>query len=410
MRVLILSQYFWPESFRINEIAQALSAKGVFVEVLTGKPNYPAGKIFEGYRAFGCSQDIEQSLLVHRVPLLPRGKGALGLFLNYLSFILFGILFAPWLLRRKKFDAIFVFAPSPILQAIPAIWLSRLKKTPVLLWVQDLWPESLSATGYVTNQRVLRMVGSVVGWIYRNVDLILAQSRNFIPRIRQNSGSTEISYLPNPFLETEQTDKQHTYSCPDLECEFPILFAGNIGTAQAVETILEAADFLKERPEIRIVMMGAGSKRDWMMEEAKKRGLTNIVFPGSFPVETMPVLMTKAAALLVTLADAEIYNLTIPSKIQAYLAAGRPIIACLNGAGAEVIEEAKAGMTCAAEDATALAERIKTLHSLPLQKRVKLGENGRRFYEEQFSQEKLVNDLMEHFSRVIQKHGKGQSS
>ena len=149
MRVLIVSQYFWPEGFRINDIAKTLAEKGVEVEVLTGKPNYPGGDIFAGYRSWGCRRETQHGIDIHRVPLLARGRGGWRLALHYLSFVLSGLLFAPWLLRGKRFDVIFVYAPSPILQAIPAIFLGRLKVCPVVVWVQDLWPESLSATGYV---------------------------------------------------------------------------------------------------------------------------------------------------------------------------------------------------------------------------------------------------------------------
>lgn len=394
MRVLVFSQYFWPESFRINELVTALNAKGVKVEVLTGKPNYPAGKVFTGYRAWGCTRESFQGVPLYRVPLMPRGRGALRLALNYLSFILSGIVFAPWLLRSRRFDAIFVFAPSPILQAIPAIWLGWLKKCPVLLWVQDLWPESLSATGHVTHPQALRAVEHVVRWIYRKVDLLLVQSRAFMPRVQVLAADTPVVYYPNSFLEDEPGVALPDVNCPGFDCSFPVLFAGNLGTAQAVDVVLEAATLLGDEPDIRFVMVGDGSRRDWMMQQAAARGLGNLVFPGRFPVEAMPVLMGRAAALLVTLADTEIFRLTIPSKVQAYMAAGRPIVACLNGAGAEVVDEAGAGVTVPAEDGAALARAIRALHAQPEAVRTAMGARGRRYYEEHFSHEKLVDELI----------------
>lgn len=394
MRVLVLSQYFWPESFRINELVTALNAKGVEVEVLTGKPNYPAGTVFARYRAWGCTRESFQGVPLHRVPLMPRGRGALRLALNYLSFILSGLVFAPWLLRRRRFDAIFVFAPSPILQAIPAIWLGWLKKCPVLLWVQDLWPESLSATGHVAHPGALKAVEHVVRWIYRKVDLLLVQSRAFMPRVQALAADTPVVYYPNSFLEDEPGAVRPDVDCPGFDCGFPVLFAGNLGTAQAVDVVLEAATLLGDVPDIRFVMVGDGSRRDWMMQQAAARGLGNLVFPGCFPVEVMPVLMGRAAALLVTLADTEIFRLTIPSKVQAYMAAGRPIVACLNGAGAEVVDEAGAGVTVPAEDGVALACAIRALHAQPEAARAAIGARGRRFYEEHFSHEKLVDELI----------------
>lgn len=404
MRVLVFSQYFWPESFRINELVTALNANGVEVEVLTGKPNYPAGTIFAGYSAWGCSRESFQGVPLHRVPLMPRGRGGLRLALNYLSFVLSGLVFAPWLLRGRHFDAIFVFAPSPIIQAIPAIWLGWLKKCPVLLWVQDLWPESLSATGHVTHPLGLKAVEHVVRWIYRKVDLLLVQSRAFMPRVQVLAADTPVVYYPNSFLEDEPGVPRPDVDCPGFDCAFPILFAGNLGTAQAVDVVLEAATLLSDEPDIRFVMVGDGSRRDWMMQQAAARGLGNLVFPGRFPVEAMPVLMERAAALLVTLADTEIFSLTIPSKVQAYMVAGRPIVACLNGAGAEVVDEAGAGVSVPAEDGAALARAIRALHAQPEAARAAMGARGRRYYEEHFSHEKLVDELIARLDQCAQRY------
>jgi glycosyltransferase involved in cell wall biosynthesis len=407
MRILVLSQYFWPESFRINELVTALHAKGIEVEVLTGQPNYPSGLVFKGYWAWRCVRESLLGVTVHRVPLIPRGTSVFRLTLNYLSFILFASLIGPWLLRGRHFDAIFVFAPSPIIQAIPGIWLGRLKKCPTLLWIQDLWPESLSATGYVTQPVLLKAAERVVKWIYQKVDLLLVQSRAFIPKVRTLAGSTPIVYYPNSFIDEGSGGASQTITCPDLNSDFPLVFAGNIGSAQAVEVVLEAATLLRSVEGIRFVMVGDGSRRNWLMQQAVDRGLKNIFFPGRYPVEAMPALMAKAGALLVTLSDTEIFRLTIPSKIQAYLAAGRPIIACLNGAGADIVEEAGAGLAVPAEDALALAEAVKTLYKMSESERFDMGARGRRYYEAHFSHDKLVDELIDHFEQAMRNQQKG---
>jgi len=404
MRLLVVSQYFYPENFRINEIVWELKNRGIAVEVLTGKPNYPSGVVFGGYQSWGFTKDSLNGVRIYRVPLMPRGKGGVRLALNYLSFILFAFVFGPWLLRHRRFDAIFVFAPSPILQAIPAISLGWLKNCPVLLWVQDLWPESLSATGHVKHPSVLKMVEHVVKWIYRHVDLLLVQSRAFIPKVRALAGTTPIVYYPNSFIENTPGEMHHKIDCPGFDCDFPMLFAGNIGSAQSVEVVLEAATILRDVEGIRFVMVGDGSRRDWMMQQALDRGLKNLVFPGRFPIESMPTLLSKAAALLVTLADTEIFRLTIPSKVQAYLAAGRPIIACLNGAGAEIVKDANAGVTVPAEDASALAQAVKGLYAMPTHERLEMGARGRKYYEEHFSHKKLVDELIVHLDQVVRLH------
>ena len=404
MRLLVISQYFWPESFRINEVVGTLCAKGVEVEVLTGKPNYPEGKVFGGYRAWGCVQETFQGLPLYRVPLFPRGKGAAGLAINYLSFVLSATIIGPRLLRGKQFDAILVFAPSPILQAIPAVWMGRLKKCPVLLWVQDLWPESLSAKGHVTHHGILIAVEYVVRWIYRRVDLLLVQSKAFIPKVRVLAGTIPVVYHPNSFVDYAAAEMQPVVDCSALDCNFPVLFAGNIGSAQAVEVVLEAATILRDIEDIRFVMVGDGSRREWLQLQATERGLNNLVFTGRYPVEAMPSFMKKAEALLVTLADTEIFRLTIPSKVQAYLAAGRPIVACLNGAGAEIVQEAGAGVAVPAEDAFALAQAVMALYTMPERDRLEMGARGRRYYEEHFSHNKLVDELIGHLDQAVRRH------
>lgn len=402
MRVLIVSQYFWPEEFPINEVAGTLAEKGVAVEVLTGQPNYPRGEAFPGYRAWACRRETYRGIPINRIPLLTRGQKAWRLAGNYLSFALSGLLVAPWMLRGKKYDVIFVYAPSPILQAIPAIFLGWLKDCPVVLWVQDLWPESLAATGYVRNRRILGLVERMVRYIYRHVDLLLVQSEGFIAPVEALASCTEVRYYPNSV--------DAGFSGPAISAVpevaglgqgFSVMFAGNIGSAQAVEVIVEAATLLKgHATDIHFVVLGEGSRREWMLREAERRGLTNLHLPGRFPVETMPGLMRKASALLVTLADREIFRATIPSKVQAYLAAGRPILACLNGEGAKLVDAAGAGLTIPAEDAPGLAAAILQLYRMAPREREVMGLRGRAYCQQHFAHEILIEQLSEHLRSV----------
>lgn len=397
MKLLIVSQYFWPESFRINDVAQTLSAKGIEVEVLTGKPNYPGGDVFTGYRAWGCSREIHHGININRIPLLARGSGGWRLALNYLSFVVSGLLFAPWMLRRKKFDVIFIYAPSPILQAIPALFLGKIKGCPVVLWVQDMWPESLSATGHVKNRIVLKLVEQAVRFIYRHTDLLLVQSRAFEEPIRALASGTPIAYYPNSVDEAFAVPARGEIPSVDgFGAGFSVLFAGNVGVAQAVEVIVEAAFLLRGNADIHFVILGEGSRWQWMKQEAQRRGLSNLHLPGRFPVETMPGFMQKASALLVTLADQEIFKATIPSKVQTYLAAGRPILACLNGEGADLVTEAGAGLAVPAEDAHALAEAVLRLYRMPKQEQDAMGERGRLYCAQHFSHNSLVDQLIVH--------------
>lgn len=404
MRVLVVSQYFWPESFRINDVAKTLLEKGIEVEVLTGKPNYPKGEIYSGYRVWGCQQEQFYKAILHRIPLVPRGKNSrLLLATNYLSFIFFGLFCGPWLLRGRRYDVIFVFGMSPILQAIPALFIGWLKGVPVVIWVQDLWPESLSATGYVRNGTVLKLVERVVRFIYRHTDLLLVQSRAFEAPVRALASDTPIAYYPNSVDDTfAMPATEVTPAVAGLDVGFSVMFAGNIGAAQAVGVMVEAASLLREQADIHFVVLGDGSSREWMLKEIRLRGLNNLHLPGRFPVETMPGFMQKASALLVTLADRPIFAATVPNKVQAYLAAGRPIIACLNGEGARLVVDAGAGLATPAEDAQALADTILRLYRLSSGEREKMGENGRRYYQEHFDHDHLVDELIGHLQAVSQ--------
>ncbi len=262
MRILIVTQYFWPESFRINDLALGLLERGHQVTVLTGIPNYPGGELFDGYGFFNTSEDY-CGVRIRRVPLIPRGRGgSFRLILNYLSFALTATVVGP-LLCREAYDRIFVFEPSPVTVGIPAVFLKKLKKAPMLFWVQDLWPESLIATGAVRSKAIVSLVGHIVKFIYRHCDLILIQAKAFCGPVAQQGGSEEkIRYFPNA--------AENLYGSPIFSAELPplpegfrILFAGNIGAAQDFETIIAAAENVKDPPDIKWIIIGDGRMRAW---------------------------------------------------------------------------------------------------------------------------------------------------
>ena len=402
MRLLVVSQYFWPESFRINELVQTLVRRGVEVNVLTGKPNYPEGKVFPGYRALGSMRETWNGANVYRVPLIPRGyRSGIRLFLNYLSFVVSAATLGPWMLRRVPCDAIFVYAPSPLLKALPALLIGWLKRVPVVVYVQDLWPESIEATGYVRNRVAIRMVESLVRFIYRHADLILVSSRSFIASVQRFSPTAQVVYYPNSvdsvFCDPEYGSK---HDVPALRSGFTVVFAGNVGAAQAVHVITKAAALLKKYPDIRIVVLGSGSELDWMRTQIAEHKLHNLILAGRFPVDAMPNLLAQASVLLVTLADREIFAATVPNKIQAYMAVGRPIIAAMNGEGARLVQEANAGLAVPAENAIALADGIVSLHEMPQSELEKLGANARSYYRRHFDHETLVTELQSHLARI----------
>lgn len=396
LRILIVSQYFWPENFRVNDLADSLQAQGHAVTVLTGQPNYPAGRFTPGYGWLGPWQEIRDKLTILRCPLLPRGRGGkLRLMLNYLSFALSACLLAP-LRCRGRFDAIFVYAPSPITAALPAILLRALGRGPVLLWILDLWPESISAAAGVRQAWLLNAVRRLVRFIYERCDSILVQSRAFVPRV-QSFGipATKIRYFPSwaeaLFASPPASGAQ---TSPELPAGFRVLFAGNIGAAQDFPGILQAADLLKQYRDIQWVIVGGGRMADWVRGEIAARGLAGQVhLIGTFPVESMPYFYAQADCLLVTLKREPIFALTIPGKLQSYLASGRPIAAMLDGEGAAIVTEAGAGLACPAENPRALADNILALYRMTETDRAGMGKAGHEYYKLHFERDQLMSQF-----------------
>ena len=402
MRVLIVSQYFWPESFLINEVAASLLRAGCEVSVLTGQPNYPGGNLFPGYRMLSVRRETYQGCSVVRVPLAPRGRGgALRLAANYLSFVVAASVLGPWLFRRQTFDVVFVYGISPILQVIPALAMRGTRGGVVVPWVQDLWPESLEVTGFVRNRRLLAMVSRVVRWLYRRSDLLLVQSPGFVPLVSAMSFGVPVIYHPNPAQAPVTDGDGQPEGRLTLAAGFNVVFAGNLGTVQALDTVLSAAELLRDVADLRFVLIGSGSQGQWIANEIARLGLTNVQMAGRYPPEDMPGIFAQASALLVSLARSPIMEQTIPSKLQAYLAAGRPIIASLDGEGARVAQESGAGISCPAEDARSLADAVLQLQSRPAHNLREMGDAGRRYYHQHFDPAVLTSRLIRHFDDAL---------
>lgn len=404
MRLLVVSQYFWPENFRINDLVADMTTRGHEVTVLTGQPNYPAGRFFPGYGWGRVRTENYQGARVIRVLLVPRGAaGAIRLALNYLSFAVFGA-FGAWLRLRGKFDAIFVFEVSPITVGIPAIVASRRFNAPILFWVLDLWPESLTAAGGVCSPRVLRAVDHLVRWIYRNCARVLVQSRAFIPEIaRHGMPPSGILYFPSwgePLFQPLQ--QANATLLPPLPEGFKILFAGNIGEAQDLPAVLKAAELLRERTDIQWLIVGDGRMAAWAKAEVRRRGLSQVHFLGRHPLESMPHFYAAADALLLPLKREPIFALTIPGKLQSYLACARPILAMLDGEGARIVQESGAGLTCPAGDAEGLASQVLQLAAMPDAERRAMGQNGRQYYETNFDRTRLFDQLETWLEHAIQ--------
>lgn len=399
MRLLIVSQYFWPENFRVNDLANEFVHRGHDVTVLTGFPNYPNGKVFKEFLSDSAAFSFFKNVRIARVPLIPRGKGSIRLLLNYLSFAISACIFGPWRLRGQKFDVVLTCQLSPVTVGLPGALLAWIKGAPMAMWVLDLWPDTLKAIGIVKAPWVLAAVSKLTSFIYKRCDLILAQSKGFIPKIENLAGlDIPVVYFPswaeNVF---NKGDVIPAPEVPDQDGSFSVMFAGNIGEAQDFECILSAAMLLKSYGYIRWLIVGDGRMSDWVAAQVALRGLDNHVFLlGRYPLERMPDFYARADVMLVTLADQEIFAMTIPGKVQSYLAAGMPVIAALNGEGAAVIRLAKAGFTCPAGDSVELAALVRKMSQLPESERQAMGRNGLKFSQHEFDR-KMIVDLAEKY-------------
>ncbi len=396
MRLLIVTQYFWPENFRVNDLASDLIERGHKVTVLTGVPNYPEGKIFKDFSASPKNYSYYKGVEIARVPIVARGVGNFRLLLNYISYALSASIFGLWKIRGKEFDAIFVYEPSPITVGFPAIAIKYLKKAPLVFWVLDLWPDTLKAVGVVKSNWLLKVVGLAVAYIYKRCDLILAQSKSFIPQIKKyTSSKTPIKYFPS-WPDLILTTKSN-FKAPEIKNSdrfFNIIFAGNIGEAQDFESILLAANILKENQRVRWYIFGNGRRSKWLEEQVNLLGLEKVFFMmGAYPIERMPSFFSHANALLVSLRDRPIFSMTIPAKVQAYLASGKPIIAMLNGEGARVLLQSKAALVVRSGDYKSLAQAVVEMSRMDSNFLIEMGKNGPAFCDREFNRETLISKL-----------------
>ncbi|MBB1149746.1 glycosyltransferase family 4 protein [Myroides sp. NP-2] len=394
MRILILSQYFWPENFKINDIALGLKEKGHEVIILTGLPNYPDGNLFSGYKNCGFVE-YWNDIKVYRSRLLPRGNGgAIRLFLNYFSFAFFASfkIFSV----KEKIDSVLVFEPSPITVGIPAVFYKVFKKVPYAFWVQDLWPASLTAAGGIKNKLLLGIFNSLTKKIYKYSSILLVQSRTFTDYIiDQGVSKDKIVYVPNTtedFYKCIDKSNKYSYLLPQ---GYKIMFAGNIGEAQSLDTFLNAMKIVIDNGILfNWIILGDGRYLETLKNNTKSLGLEPYVhFLGKYAAEEMPEFFSNADALYVSLKKDYIFSLTIPSKVQSYLACGKPIIASLDGEGAKVIEESKSGFVSDSENVVELSIIIEKVLRLTDIEKEECSKNALNYYNKEFKRETVLSKI-----------------
>lgn len=402
MRVLVVTQYIYPENFKSSDLAFELAKRGHQVDVLTGIPNYPEGVYFKGYGLFRRRIECKDGVSFYRCLQTPRGRSAsgLGLACNYLSFVLFATLwvlfFFAW---KKRYDAIITHEPSPITQLIPAIILGKLRNVPVYSWIMDIWPDSVSSS---VSPRAYKKIESILTklteWTYKGSDKILVTSKSFESFIcRHHDYHDKIIYFPNWSVDMSKGDTD--YIIPDLPNGFIIMIAGNMGEAQNLDAVGECMNLLKDKKEVKWVFVGDGSWKKWLDDYIEVNGLSENAFTyGRYPAEAMPAFFAKADAMLVTLRGGYGFlDATVPARLQSYMSSGRPVLAMLGQGGSDVIKESDCGYAVPPGDYKALADTI--LNKVLPYKSIfeEKGKNGRKYYEKEFS---LAN-CIDHIEEII---------
>ncbi|CAM3268301.1 glycosyltransferase family 4 protein [Filibacter tadaridae] len=398
--ILVIAQYFYPEQFRINDICTEWVKRGYKVTVITGIPNYPQGKYFEGYGLLKKRKELYNGIEIIRIPLVPRGNRSIMLALNYISFVVSGFFWS--LFTRIKADYVFIFEVSPMTQALPGVWYAKKRRIPCYLYVQDLWPENFEILSGIKNKTVINMVGKMVDYIYSRCTKIFTTSRSFVTSISNRGVSKEkIEYWPQYAEDFYKPLKKSGIDEIPNDDAFNIIFAGNIGTSQGLDILPKVALLLKGnkfKRRIRFNIVGDGRYKDTLIELVKSNNLSDMFnFIPKQPASKIPEFMAASDAAFLCLTDSPLFSMTIPAKLQSYMACGIPIIASATGETNQIIKEANAGLCSPAGDVQQLAESIVELLSNSNEQLIELGRNARIYYDRNFNKLELLNKMDEHF-------------
>jgi len=404
-KVLIVSQYFWPEEFRVNELVKNLVSSGCDVDVVTGRPNYPDGVIYENFITAPQKYNDYFGASIYRVKNSPRGKNKLTLFQNYISFAFLATIYLLKNFGDKRYDSIIAVQVSPVFSVIPALIYGKCHKVKVTTWVMDLWPDILSALNLISNRFIIRILTFMSSRIYRLSDSLLISSEGFRARlIELGVVGKSIHYFPQWVEDVMVTpDLSSTREYKEIEALLnehshlkKIVFTGNIGECQDIPSVLKAIENLKHRNDFVILIVGSGREERRVKRLISDNGLEKYVkLLGRFPVEYMPSFYHFADALLLPLAKDPLFEITLPGKTQSYLYAGRPVIGFLDGEGASVLRSSKSGFVCNAGNSIELANVIETVCDSNQSELDELGLSARRYAEEHFLMESVMATLFE---------------
>lgn len=392
MKVLVVCQYYFPEPVRINDICEELAKQGHEVDVITDFPNYPMGKIYDGYKNKKYAFEKINGVNVNRVFTVPRGQNVIGRFLNYFSFTISSTFYVKKI--KKDYDVVFVNQLSPVMMAYAGIKYKRKHHKKLVLYCLDLWPESLTAGGINKNSLIFKIFHKISKKIYVSSDKILITSKSFKQYFVKefNIADEKISYLPQYAEELFKKEKcKRKYN----KNEFNFVFAGNIGKAQNIDVILNAAKELNGDSRIKFHIVGDGSFYKNVVDYKEKHNLNNLMVYGRKPLGDMPSYYKLADAMIVTLSGDSLVSTTLPGKVQTYMAAGKVIIGSANGETKEVLQEAQCGFCCNAGDYKGFINAINKFINQTEEERTILEENSYNYYQNNFIKNKFIDKLID---------------
>jgi len=395
--ILVISQYFYPEEFRINDICKEWVRRGYKVTVVTGIPNYPRGKFFKGYGWFQKRKEEYEGVEIIRLPIISRGKGSIRLVLNYFSFVVSGFFWK--LFTRVKADKVFIFEVSPMTQALVGVWYAKKRKIPCTIYVQDLWPENVEVVTGIRNKTVIGAIDKMVNSIYRRCDLILATSPSFVKRIEERKsavdkdGNSKVKYWPQYAEEFYKPAEKKLLPDMPEDTSFKIVFTGNIGYAQGLDILPKTAVLLKEnQSDCSFVIVGDGRYRAEFEKEIADRNVKEMFrLLGRKKPEEIPAYLALCNVAFISFADNPLFEMTIPAKLQSYMACGMPIIAAASGETKRIIEESECGFCCEIGDAESLAKLIIAVKGMCTD--AALGGKAISYCEKHFNKDKLLDEL-----------------
>lgn len=391
--LLIISQYFYPEEFRINDICCEWVKRGYEITVLTGIPNYPAGKFYNGYGVLKKRIEIWNGIRIIRIPILPRGKSSIGLIMNYLSFVVSGFIWN--MFTRVKADKVFIFEVSPMTQALNGIWYAKKRKIPCYLYVQDLWPESIESVTGIHSKLIIKPIEKMVCYIYRNCSLIFATSKSFANEIKKyiTEDSDKVLYWPQYAEEFYKPEK--LTSVKSNAEEFKIVFTGNIGIAQGLEVLPTVARVLKEVDcHVKFLLVGEGRNKKQLKRKIEEEQVAEYFeFRDRVPPEQVPQVLAEGELAFVSFMNSELFSNTIPAKLQTYMACGMPILAVASGETERIVYDSQCGINCGIGNIGEIAEAIITLKKENRKVLEQMGKNGRRYCERHFQKKMLMDEM-----------------